>query len=308
MRRPPGPPAGPLALTNPWALSGKAALACLLALQLCRVLGNPDLVSSAFVAVLCTSPTLISGLRQATAQILGSLLGGIWGALMVVADVPRELGIPLAVGLSIGTTFAIRFPVGYPVAAFTALVVQAIPRGGPVETYRVRIEAVAIAALSAFVANLLVSAFAYRSVFRRRLLRIEAEVDRYLDLATSRGPKAVLPCFPLLAAMESDLGAAFEELHWRGRSEVIAWLDGVRTRVEELRHLLHLVYDLGLLMEEQGLDPGEAAAFLAWVRTGSGTAPPLPEPLRPVAARIAVRVAARRTPLDDQSRSPESGP
>ena len=74
-------------------LAVKAALACLVTLLLDRAIGNPDHVSSTFVAVLCVSPLLIVGLRQGLSQLAGSALGGVWGTLASLTNTFENWGI-----------------------------------------------------------------------------------------------------------------------------------------------------------------------------------------------------------------------
>ena len=75
-------------LGNPWFLTLKAALATLLALLLDGLTGNPDSVSSTFIAVLCVSPTVLMGLRRALTQMVGSVAGGLWGAGLAAVGAP----------------------------------------------------------------------------------------------------------------------------------------------------------------------------------------------------------------------------
>lgn len=282
----PAAPTTPHSLTSPGWLAFKAGLACGVAMLLARARGNPDLVTTTFVAVLCTSVTVLIGIRQGIAQFSGSVAGGLWGTAMAALAVPPLAGIPLAVAASILTSFAIRFPGGYPVAAFTALFVQAVPRGGPLATLEVRLEAVALAALAATLVNLAVSAFAYRRIFQDRLARVERHADGLLVLAAAQGPLGVAPGFPLLSTLEGELARACEELRWRGAVEDLAWLERIQDRVLAIHHLLHLVYDLGLVMQQSAIPHHEVREFLEWTRCGRGPAPAVPAALCPAATRI----------------------
>lgn len=277
---------GPFALISPFWLALKAGAASGVALLLAQATACPDLVSTTFVAVLCTSPTVLLGMRLATAQLLGSAVGGACGAAMVAAGVPVFPGIPLAVFLAVGASFAMRYPKGYQAAAFTALFVQAIPRGGPMDTLAVRILAIAIAALSGFVVNVVVSARAYRAIFTDRLRRVEEHCDSLLVEAAAAGPSKVSPAFDLLSLMERELAGAQEELTWRGDEETAFWLGKISARVYAIHHLLHLVYDLGLLMEDHAVPLEEVRPFLEWVRCGEGERPAVPPALGACASRI----------------------
>ena len=139
-------------------LAAKAAVACIVTLLLDRWVGNPDSVSSTFVAVLCVSPVVLMGIRQAGSQLAGSFLGGIWGALGLALGLPALTGVPLAVGLAILSTYLARMPSGYPIAAFTALYLILVPRETPLDTLGVRLLAVTSGAVAGFLVNLVVSA------------------------------------------------------------------------------------------------------------------------------------------------------
>lgn len=289
-------PLGPHALTNALALSLKAALACLVALLVDRVTGNPDSVSSTFVAVLCTSPTLMIGLRLALAQLYGSMLGGLTGTLLLAAGLPALLGVPLAVGVSIGACFAVHFPQGYQAAAFSALFVQLVPQEGPAETYWVRVIAILTAATSGFLVNLLVSSRAYVPIFAQRLERVETSTRELIRQSVLDGPGCVRPGFGLVGALQEELARASEELRWRKNQATLERLEPLATRTDLLEHLLHLVYDLELLREQHGLPLGELRPFLEWCQDGEGPAPELPEALGHTGERVVtVRQALRES-------------
>ncbi len=286
-------------------LAGKAAAVCALALALDTLSGNPDHVTSTFVAVLSVSPVVLMGLRRSFAQVVGSLLGGLWGTAAALAGLPLIAGIPAAVGAAILSCFLVGFGRGYTVAAFSALFVQAVPRGEPLATLEVRLLAVATAVLAAFVVNVLVSSIAYRNIFRRRLRYAEATVSKLLVAAAERGPLAVRPGFPELAELEAQLDLARSELRWRsairrltgrgadargafraGSRQGASWLAGVSYRTGVLRRLLHLVLDLSYLLEEHGLPPDAAQPWLRWLVCPGGDEPEVPEPLAGTTRRI----------------------
>ena len=78
----------------------KLGLASGLAWWCCQLTGVQDAVSATFVAVVCTMPTLTTGLRASTEQALGSLLGGGVATLLMLFGVSGPAGLALAVGLS----------------------------------------------------------------------------------------------------------------------------------------------------------------------------------------------------------------
>ncbi len=280
---------GPPVPRNPWSrvfLAGKAAAACALALAFDAATGNPDHVTSTFVAVLSVSPVVLMGLRRSFAQIVGSLVGGLWGTAAALAGLALGIGIPAAVGAAVLSCFLIGFGRGYTVAAFSALFVQAVPRGDPMSTLEVRLLAVATAALAAFLVNTLVSSVAYRNIFRRRLRYAEATASKLLVAAAQRGPLAVRPGFSVLAELEAQLDAARAELRWRRSAATASWLAGLSYRAGVLRRLLHLVLDLSYLLEENGLPPEAAQPWLRWLASAGGAEPAVPDPLIETTRRI----------------------
>lgn len=267
-------------------LAGKAAAACALALTFDAFSGNPDHVTSTFVAVLSVSPVVLMGLRRSFEQVVGSVIGGLWGTATAIVGLGPSTGIPVAVGVAILTCFAVGFGRGYAVAAFAAMFVQAVPRGGPIETLEVRLLAVGTAALAAFLVNVLASSIAYRGIFKRRLRYAEATVSKLLVAAADQGPLAVRAGFPVLAELESQLEMARSELHWRRSQQAASWLAGISYRTGVLRRLLHLVLDLSYLLEENGLPPDAAQPWLRWLVRSGETEPEVPQPLAGTTRRI----------------------
>ena len=297
---------GPPLPRNPLSrlfLAGKAAAACALALFLDGLSGNPDHVTSTFVAVLSVSPVVLMGLRRSFEQVVGSLLGGLWGTVAALAGLPLIAGLPAAVGAAILSCFLVGFGRGYTVAAFSALFVQAVPRGEPLATLEVRLLAVATAALAAFVVNVLVSSIAYRGIFRRRLRYAEATVSKLLVAAAEHGPLAVRPGFPVLAELEAQLEMAHSELRWRGSRQAASWLAGISYRTGVLRRLLHQVLDLSYLLEEHGLPPDTAQPWLRWLVHAGEAEPAVPAPLAGTTRRI--RRIGRTLRLVDRGTIPE---
>ncbi len=280
---------GPPLPKNPWRpvfLAAKAAAACLLSLLFDRLSGNPDHVTSTFVAVLCVSPVVLMGLRRALDQVAGSVAGGVSGIAAMLAGLPILAGVPLGVGAGILLCFGLGFGRGYPVAAFTALLVQLVPRGGPLASLEIRLLAVATGAASAFVVNILVSSAAYRNIFRRRLRFAEATVSALLVAAAERGPQVVRAGFPAVAELERELALAGEELGWRRSGETRSWIAGLELRAADLRRLLHLVLDLVYRLEEEGLPAGALQGWLRWLVREGGEEPAVPAAVAPATQRI----------------------
>ncbi len=271
-------------LGNPWFLTVKAALATALALGLDALTGNVDHVSSTFIAVLCVSPTVLMGLRRAGTQLGGSLLGGLWGTALAALGAPLLLGVPVAVGGALLSTFALRLGLAYPVAAFSALFIQAVPRGGPMATLEVRLIAVLTAAVSGFVVNVLVSGGAYRGIFERRLEKGRELVLGLLGPAATGGGGAVQDGFGVLSTLEGELALAMEEVRWRRRD--VRQLGAWARETARLREALHLACEIHYQGEAAEVATQEIAPFVAWLEAREGDPPPVPAGVENAADRL----------------------
>ena len=277
-------------LGSPGFVAGKAGLASGVALAVCALAGNEDHVSAAFVAVVCVSPTVLIGFRRALSQLLGSALGGVFGAGALQLGIPADVGIPLAVTGAVYTALRAGLGPSWVVAAFTALFVQAVPRGVPTHPLGVRMEAVAIAVRAATVVNVVVSGWSYRTLFDKRLAKLEGYVHDVLAWSASAGPSAYQPAFALITTLDEELAHAVEELEWR-RSTDLGHVRNIRARVASLRHLLHVALDLYARSSEAGLAETDAADVIRWAATGQGEPPLGPAPLGEARERL---IAARR--------------
>ncbi len=256
------PPGSPLP-RNKWSrlfLALKAGLAAGLALAFDHLTGNPDHVSSTFIAVVCVSPVVLMGLRRARDQVMGSAIGGTCGTLAALAGLAPEVGIPLAVSTGVLICFAAGFGEGYLLASFAALFVQAVPFGSPLPTLGIRGLAVCTGALSGLVINVLVSALAYRSIFTRRLRDAESAVVLILQRALDQGPQAAKTGLPYLLGLSQELDAARQELEMR--NEPLEWVDELRNRLQCLERLLRLLLELEDQARHHGLPSSTAREAL----------------------------------------------
>lgn len=268
-------------------MAGKATLACVLALLLDQLLGNRDHVTSTFVAVLCLSPTVLIGLHNAWAQLVGSFVGGIWGTIANLLGLVPLIGLPLSVGASIATAFALRLGEGYPVASFTALFMVLIHQGTPLATFQNRFLALFIAAVSAFVVNTGVSAMLYRSTYRERLAKVETFVFDSLLYLIEGDLKRADEGFDLLGILQGQLRNTLAELKLRRAWKTHAELEVLLIRTQRLNYLLHLVWDLAWLFREEKVPQHEVVAFIGWIRQpDSEHFPFLPDSLLGVQKRI----------------------
>lgn len=267
-------------------LSLKALLACLATLLLDDLVGNPDHVSSTFVAVLSVSAVALAGLRQGLSQLVGSALGGVWGTLATLAGLHPLAAVPLAVAAAVLTAHASRVAAGWPIAAFTALYLVLVPQGTPLETLGIRLLAVTSGAVGGLVVNVAVSAFAYRRIYERRLADAESRVRTLLPAAATRGPDPAEPGFALLAELQRDLDQALTELRWRRARRAHTDMRRLWWRIEHLRSLLHLAANLGLQAHAERVPAADLAPFVDWLESPVGTPPPVPAALETPARRV----------------------
>jgi len=261
-------------LTNSVFWAGKAGASCALALLLVQYLEVPDMVTASFVAVLCCSPAALMGLRVSLEQFAGSAIGGALGTLGVYLNLPQAIGVPLAVSLAMLSTQSIGFYRGTVVAAFTALFVQIISFGEPLETFGYRMVAVCVAAMSAFVVNVLVSSFFYQSLFGKRAEKLEGRVAELL-LRASEGELAPMhSLFANISQLLGEIGEAKRELEWRGDAHSAEVLGMMSEKILWLRSFVHLVVDLELVADATS---EEVRVFLSYLATREGEAPSLPE-------------------------------
>jgi len=274
-------------LSNPLFIVLKITLACAVALLLDRLLGNPDSVSSTFVTVLCISPTVLIGLRNAWAQVIGSLIGGLWGTLANILNWPELVALPLAVGAAVATAFALRVSSGYPIAAFTALFLILVERGTPLETFETRFLALFIALISSFVINALVSAMLYRDIYHRRLHKVESEIFKSLTRVAAGQQAEADKGFELIGILQQQLSRTLFELKLRQAWQTHAEISQMLQRTRHLGYLLHLVLDLAYLQQEEQIPLDETLQFVAWIQSPErGHFPFLADPLLGIQKRI----------------------
>jgi hypothetical protein len=139
-------------------------------------------------------------------------------------------------------------------------------------TFGYRLEAVGVAALSAFVVNVAVSAFFYKSLFRKRLARVTGRVDELVKLAGSQGPAVMFPIFGAMNQVDEELQQALRELSWRRNEATAAALEKMRLELLWLRDYVHLIVNLEM---GETLASEEVLAFISWLPKRVGDAPEL---------------------------------
>lgn len=265
-------------LADPRWLAGKAGLSAGLAVAVAQVLDVPDGVSAAFVAAVCTAPTVWSGLKRARDQVFASVLGALGAAGLAWFDAPLPVGVGLAVSLAIAATWGANLAHAYPVACFTAIYMLLLPKGAPEATLKVRLLAVAIGALTAVGVNAVLSWTAVRRVFRKRLERADGLViDALAKLPVQPGLLRIASRD--LDGLSGELAEALSEARLLRRDRRVRDLTDLSLRLEALRLVAHLAGDVA--MQRPLLQRHDVERWLertAAAMTNGSSLPPTPVP------------------------------
>ncbi len=257
-------------LAHPVVIAAKAGLAASAALALVTALGLPDRLSALFVAVVCISPTVYSGLRRGVEQVGASAVGGLvtW-ALSLFLPAPLVLG--LSMFGSIWLAFAVGLGRGYAVAAFTVAYMVVLPASGPAAALELRLASVAVGVLSAIVVNLLVSAASWRRVFARRLAIARqvlaadfAGLARALERPQDAAARQALfeGSFVLLRALFEELSDAGRESRLLGPAPREA-IDAAAAAAHHLLAVAHYGKDTVFALEHGRAVPATSQATAA---------------------------------------------
>jgi hypothetical protein len=312
-----------MVLSNIPFLIGKAAIAVTAAYVLARELVPRDVLSATFVAMLCISPTVYTGLRRGLAQLAASALGGLATLAVTIPLGPGPAALAASVVLGLAAAFLVGFAATYTVAGFTVLYVSLLGKG-EIDAYVLRLASVMLGVGTAGLVNVLVSAFWYRQIFGRRVAIAARAVERPLALLAqafrARDPAgvraaddAIDPVFRLLAELSGEFHDLRRELSLRrgwGGVEIRTALRQERA-VAQLELVCHHARDLALVLRElyreaEGIEDVEVigvpeavtsthAAVAACAARLRGETVPLPAgtPARydPMLRRIAARIA-----------------
>lgn len=256
-------------LANPFFLSLKAGLAVALALAIVQTLGVQDLISACFVALVCTSPTVFTGLRRGIEQLTASVLGGVITTLLLLL-LPRH---PLLLGLAMALTVRAAFVVGYwrtyLVAGFTVIYIYILPFDSPATAFSQRMLSVGIGILSATAVNFGISTFGARSLFTRRLRLVrEALAGACERIAATAGnpertadaPRLLDPVLGLLSQLEPELGDFVREGQLGGRSDPRRVF---QLQARALARAAHYVKELAFHLEQHPHDAAPVTALHA---------------------------------------------
>lgn len=240
-------------LTNWPVYSLKVGLASSMALVATSLLGVNDPISATFVAVVCTSPTVVTGLKRSVQQVSGSLAGGLVATGLLLLGVRGPLALGSAVGLSVWLSAILKLREAHMVSAFTALYVVILGSGAAPERFETRVLAVLLGAAATLPVNYLLSALLYRSLFQRRI-----RVARQWAEAAFAGGIGFDQALGTVNALASDLRDASRETPVRSR-DLACVLATHLQEVELLQRLLHFGKDLAI-RDPDHADPALKAA------------------------------------------------
>lgn len=243
-----------------WPVFGlKVGLAAALSVHLDSLFGFHDAVSAGFVAVVCTSPTVFTGMKRALEQLAGSLLGGLVATLFLYFGFDGALAAGLAVGISAYLSGLLKMPSAHIVAGFAALFVVILGAENPTTSCFTHLGAVAIGGGTAMLMNLLISALLYRILFTRRMRILREELASTLGSA-QLGEDRFDPLFTLIGNIEGELGDASREIlvRWLGVKPLI---EGFQEEVLLIKEVAHFGKDTILHQEASSLFESSRAAM-----------------------------------------------
>ncbi|MFN7132102.1 MAG: aromatic acid exporter family protein [Myxococcales bacterium] len=271
-------------LANPFFLSLKAGAAVALAIATVNFIGVRDQISATFVALVCISPTVFTGIRRGIEQFTASLLGGAI-TLALLFTFPRH---PLVLGLAMALTVRVAFSVGYwrtyLVAGFTVLYMYILPFDSPTVALEQRMLSVMVGIASSTLVNLGISAFSYRSLFTRRLQLVREALDKACrQIAEAAGDpqraahvaRATDPVFAMLSALEPEVGDFVREGELRGKADPRR---AFQMQARALARAAHYVKELAFHLESHPHSPELVPALEAVRAALRGDASPLPSP------------------------------
>lgn len=214
-------------LTNWPIYASKVGLSSALALVFVLLAKVNDPISATFVASVCTSPTVVTGIKRAAEQMVGSILGGAIAFLLLLLSnmAPESLGLlkglngalilGLSVGLSVYLSGALKLGGANIVAAFSALymvLMVEMELNTPQQNFGLRLAAVVFGGLAAMIVNWMLTSFAYRGVFKRRVHIVQRQLAWALaEVAAGKPPSLLDQPLVLASELRGELNDAARE-------------------------------------------------------------------------------------------------
>ena len=206
-----------------------------------------DVISAAFVALLCCRPAVWSALREARDQIFATLFGVAITLVVMLAAGPGAIAIGVGSGATWALGVALRWP--YPtviVALFSVVYMGVLAETHWTETATVRAASLLLGVAAALVVNVVTAPLLGRANFLIRLGDARAQVHELLASLA-------------LAARAGDLAAL--DLARQGFAGLYVSLGGIQADLADLRRDARLARELVRRPGGDGRDRAARAAY-----------------------------------------------
>ncbi|KAL0219846.1 hypothetical protein P9112_005499 [Eukaryota sp. TZLM1-RC] len=261
-------------LSSPFYLSVKTGLASALALLIDMLIRNEDHVTSTFVSVLSTSPSVSLGLVRGAETMFAASIGGVFGFIGLVFAFPPMLNIPLSVPLSVLVMVITGYEQLFAISAFSALFVSLIVYGSPLNTLFMRFKSISSGILAAAIVNVAVSAWQYQHIYTRKMQIVKQNVMDNLEMVykvSRENPLAAGYLFTLIDEFHRTLSRAKVEAKVFCTERIRTLLNNIALELGQLQNLLHVLVDISYyLYFDTDISKDEATSLLqdiiAWLR------------------------------------------
>eukprot|EP00768_Dysnectes_brevis_P005794 gnl/Dysnectes_brevis/4335_a5774_553.p1 GENE.gnl/Dysnectes_brevis/4335_a5774_553~~gnl/Dysnectes_brevis/4335_a5774_553.p1 ORF type:complete len:323 (+),score=66.51 gnl/Dysnectes_brevis/4335_a5774_553:46-1014(+) len=250
-------------ITTPFWWSFKASLSVLLTLFFDYLVSNEDHVSSTFIAVCSTSPAVLLGIKMSITTMSGVIFGALVSSPFLFSSVNIHISLPLAVFVTLLVSHTVTF-IDPTAAVFSALFLQLVSYGTPLNTIATRIIAPAMGVAAAIIVNVIISAVGIVNIYEGKL---SVQIYRFFEEL----PNVETRC-ALIFQLQSQIAVALSEVALRRKLAPQNGAALLRLSLQRANALLRLgmaVLDLGPSVRE-----GVSNQLRSWYSEGSLTCPP----------------------------------
>jgi uncharacterized membrane protein YgaE (UPF0421/DUF939 family) len=257
-------------------VTAKFGLTAFLAVLLAGWWVPKDVLSAAFVSLLCIQPTLVTGVRAGVEQLLASALGAVctMGFVLLMPITPLTSGASIAVTYAIGAYMRLS-PPAMVVALFSSLYMTLLAQDTPFHTALLRFQSVLLGVVVAIVMNAVFSPIFTKLNLavrvRRSLEAVKAQLASLRAALVAREASALEAqltafqgTFGQLVAVKNDLADMRREfrLPWRtGRRSYgeVYFSDRCLRALELATHHAQDVAMAALRLVREGGEPADGA-------------------------------------------------
>ncbi|KAL0240997.1 hypothetical protein GEMRC1_006233 [Eukaryota sp. GEM-RC1] len=305
-------------LSSPLFLTLKTGFATAVALLIDMLIRNPDHVTSTFLAVLTTSPSVSLGLARGIESYYAATVGAVFGFFPLLFRFSPILAVPLSVPPSVLVMVLTGYEYLFGVAAFSALYVSLVEFDNPYNTLFVRFKSISSGVLAASLINILISAWQYKKIFSRKIEIVRSNIINNLEMILTISRENPLGASPLFAQIE-DLSRTLARARFEARylcpRHVLDYLKSLTIELSTLQNLLHLLVDISYFLHfDSPSTPEEREQILtnviSWIRNQSKDEFEFPmelmsqyERLRPTLSVVRRRLSVVDLPLTSLSNS-----